>query len=187
MAVTGPVSPSKARVFGRTLNDLQRRFGLSTAAHGYNTSMAVDLDKAREICQLLKAQDPGCTSMRQCCFKVGVPPSTFIGWCDQDPELGKLYGAAADIATDLQFEEIDEIANEEPAVVEGRVDPGWVAWQRVRLDAKKWTKAKRNPKKYGDRVSQEISGKDGGPIQVRSLNDFYADLKPKDKSDGSNI
>jgi len=31
--------------------------------------------------------------------------------------------------------------------------------------------SKEAPKKYGDKISQEISGKDGGPIETKELSD----------------
>jgi hypothetical protein len=37
---------------------------------------------------------------------------------------------------------------------------------RVRIDARKWWASKVNKKDYGDRVSAEVSGPDGGPIQT---------------------
>lgn len=37
--------------------------------------------------------------------------------------------------------------------------------KRVRIDAYKWAAGKRKPKVYGDRVTQEHTGPDGGPIK----------------------
>jgi len=36
---------------------------------------------------------------------------------------------------------------------------------RLMIDARKWLASKLAPKKYGDKVSAELSGPDGGPIQ----------------------
>jgi hypothetical protein len=38
---------------------------------------------------------------------------------------------------------------------------------RLRVDARKWFAAKVAPKKYGEKVQQELSGPDGGPIQTK--------------------
>ena len=57
-------------------------------------------------------------------------------------------------------DEIVEIADTEP-------DPNRA---RVRIDARKWYAAKVNKKDYGDRVSAEVSGPDGGPIQPQATN-----------------
>lgn len=45
---------------------------------------------------------------------------------------------------------------------------------RLAVDALKWTLAKLHPKKYGDKVTAEITGKDGGPILYG-----WGDEKPK--------
>lgn len=37
---------------------------------------------------------------------------------------------------------------------------------RLQVDARKWYAAKAAPKKYGERVQAELSGPDGGPIQL---------------------
>jgi hypothetical protein len=36
------------------------------------------------------------------------------------------------------------------------------------IDAEKWQAGKELPKRYGDRVSAEITGADGGPLQVEA-------------------
>jgi hypothetical protein len=40
------------------------------------------------------------------------------------------------------------------------VDAGWVAWQRNRVDTRKWLLSKLQPKKYGDKttVDANLSG-----------------------------
>ena len=64
---------------------------------------------------------------------------------------------------------------------------------RVRIDTRKWIMAKRLPKKYGDRVTQEISGPNGGPIETKDLTDsarakalysFLAKVKAGGATDG---
>jgi len=43
---------------------------------------------------------------------------------------------------------------------------------KLRVDARKWLMAKRAPKKYGDRVTSEISGPEGKPIEVNTTTDL---------------
>ena len=40
---------------------------------------------------------------------------------------------------------------------------------RVKLAAYQWRASKLAPKKYGDRLTQEMVGKDGGPIEIADL------------------
>lgn len=58
-------------------------------------------------------------------------------------------------------------------IVERRLIPlssDTVAHKRLQVDTRKWYLAKVLPKIYGDRVTQEITGADGGPISVAAVN-----------------
>lgn len=54
---------------------------------------------------------------------------------------------------------------------------GWVAngeaiqRSKVRVDTRKWLMSKMLPKKYGDKVTNELTGADGGPIEFSRMND----------------
>src|SRR5699024_11757761 len=60
------------------------------------------------------------------------------------------------------FEEIFEIAD--TAIP----DAAEVAKARLRVDTRKWALARMNPRKYGDKVTNELVGKDGGAIQIET-------------------
>jgi hypothetical protein len=45
---------------------------------------------------------------------------------------------------------------------------------RLRVDTRKWLIARMAPKKYGDRVTNEVVGKDGGPIETAQVTDIDA-------------
>lgn len=47
-----------------------------------------------------------------------------------------------------------------------RTDQDVIARSRLRVDARKWYASKLAPKKYGDKITQEISGPDGGAVQI---------------------
>jgi hypothetical protein len=49
------------------------------------------------------------------------------------------------------------------------VDHDHIARSRLRVDTRKWLLAKVLPKIYGDRVTNEHVGKDGGPVQLRQV------------------
>ena len=58
-------------------------------------------------------------------------------------------------------------------IVEKRLIPlssDTVAHKRLQVDTRKWYLSKVLPKIYGDKVMQEITGADGGPISVASVN-----------------
>ena len=85
------------------------------------------------------------------CISVEEMParSTLMDWLREDPKLAEQYARAREIQADYFAEEIVDIADTEP-------DPQ-VA--RVRMDARKWHASKTAPKKYGDKIYQEHSGK----------------------------
>jgi hypothetical protein len=47
-----------------------------------------------------------------------------------------------------------------------RTDQEVIGRSRLRVDARKWLLAKMLPKKYGDKIQQEVSGPDGEPLVV---------------------
>jgi len=108
--------------------------------------------------------------------------STFFSWIEEDIEKAKQYARVLNVRAHLKFDEIDDIVNEdcsytitdEQGNTVTRVDTGKIQHQRLKYDAVKWKIGKMNPKKYGDKIEQEITGK-GINIIVNSkeeLNDL---------------
>jgi hypothetical protein len=98
--------------------------------------------------------------------------STVCRWLDENAAFQDQYARARTVQADHFAEEIVAIADEEPIVrVNGEekdvsLDGGFVARQRLRVDARKWFASKVAPKKYGDKIDVEHSGRNGGPIQT---------------------
>jgi hypothetical protein len=74
-----------------------------------------------------------------------------------------------EISNKIRAEEITDIADEAPQTYrdvngEIRIDPAFVAKQKNRMDARKWEASKLKPKKYGEKLNLEATGKDGGPL-----------------------
>jgi hypothetical protein len=68
------------------------------------------------------------------------------------------YTKAREEQADTNADEILEIADERPPEFKdnkGRVylDQTYIAWQKNRIDARKWTAMKLKPKKYGDKLA----------------------------------
>lgn len=96
-------------------------------------------------------------SLRSICKAPGFPSvGTVLAWCAAEPEWAEQYARARKAGDDAMAEDIQAIADDED------LDPND---KRVRIDARKWLMAKRQPKKYGDKV---LHGQDpdSGPIQV---------------------
>ena len=99
-------------------------------------------------------------SLRFALSQIPLSSSTFFIWIEEDPEKSKHYAYVTDIRTELKFESIEQDYSEEPQrdAETGRIDSAWVQLQRLKIDSKKWELSKLNPKKYGDKIQQELSG-----------------------------
>lgn len=91
---------------------------------------------------------------------------TFYKWLNDDDEKSKQYARACEIRADLIFEDIlhiaDDVSKDSKTVdISGieieTIDKENIQRSRLRVDARKWIVSKMNPKKYGDRVQQDIN------------------------------
>ena len=74
----------------------------------------------------------------------------------ENPALREKYAEACEDRADLLAEEIERLADEEiPADLDGPSKSAWIQWQRLRVDARKWTASKLRPKQWGDRLITE--------------------------------
>ena len=99
--------------------------------------------------------------------KAGVLPaqSTVYEWLLRHPSFSEQYARAREEQADTNADEILDIADEMPPEYTDKdgktsLDQTYIAWQKNRIEARKWTAAKLRPKKYGDRVALE--GVEGG-------------------------
>lgn len=102
---------------------------------------------AADICSMLANGE----SLRKVCERPGMPAkATVFRWLAQHEEFRDQYAKATDTRADAIFEEMLDIADSvaEEAAAVGKA--------RLRIDTRKWALARMNPKKYGDKVSQEI-------------------------------
>ncbi len=99
-------------------------------------------------------------SLHRICADETMPPEqTVYRWLNDFEAFRENYERARDRRADRFADEIIEIVDEED-------DP---ARARGRMDARKWAASKLQPKKYGDKVTNEHTGKDGGPIETRDI------------------
>ena len=59
-------------------------------------------------------------------------------------------------------------------MVDIKIDSGYVAYQKQRIEARKWTAMKLKPKKYGDRVVH--GGDDDNPVIVEANLNVFGEL-----------
>jgi len=114
---------------------------------------------AADICSLLADGE----SLRKVCERPGMPnKATVFRWLAQHAEFRDQYAKATETRADAIFEEMFDIADD---VIP---DSAEVAKARLRVDTRKWALARMNPRKYGDKVTNELVGKDGGAIQIET-------------------
>ena len=95
--------------------------------------------------------------MTQICLKPGMPSRPAVQrWMDERAELRAEYVRARELQADAYVDQMLRIADTAS-------DAGLA---RVQVEARKWAASKLHWKKYGDKVTQEISGPEGGPVQV---------------------
>jgi hypothetical protein len=88
-------------------------------------------------------------SVRQACKDHGVTRSELYLDLAADEAFADHYARALTIRADDQFDEIIEIADGK-AIEDGKVAD--VHRDRLRVDTRKWTLARMNPRKYGDKI-----------------------------------
>jgi len=95
----------------------------------------------------------GGKSLREICKAAEMPArETFLRWVAKDEALALRYAEAQNLRAEHYFDEIIDIADK-------GVDPQKT---RVQIDARKWVLARMNPKKYGEKLTQEVTGEGGG-------------------------
>ncbi|WP_097504109.1 ubiquitin carboxyl-hydrolase [Escherichia coli] len=115
---------------------------------------------ADDICALLASGE----SLVKVCKRPGMPAkATVFRWLSEHDDFRDKYAKATEARADSIFEEIFEIAD--TAIP----DAAEVAKARLRVDTRKWALARMNPRKYGDKVTNELVGKDGGATRLFQL------------------
>lgn len=129
---------------------------------------------AAEICRRISSGE----SLRAVTASEGMPNmATVIRWLADEryADFRARYTHARDVQADLLAEEILQIAddgrNDTYIDEDGQRRTDWdvVARSKLRIDARKWYASKVAPKKYGDKLTQEHTGADGGPLQITWL------------------
>jgi hypothetical protein len=147
---------------------------------------------ALELCDRLIAIG----SLRTVCEADDMPSKTTVfRWIlkAEEEDANEIYSQFSDqyararkLSKDFRFDELDHALddaakspvlddNGEPIVIDGKVlttvTSQSVQYARLKLDSFKWQSSKEDPKKYGDKVTAEHTGKDGGPISLNIADD----------------
>ena len=90
--------------------------------------------------------------------------ATFYQWLEADEEKTKRYVRACELRADVIFEQIIEIADHSDEDHTPFTGSNIVQRDRLKIDARKWIVAKLHPKKYSDRVYQDITTHQEQPL-----------------------
>lgn len=117
-------------------------------------------------------------SLRTICSDDDMPDkSTVFRWLAKHEEFATKYARAREVQAEAIFDEMLDIADDgsndwmEKRNADGEV----IGWQEngealrrsdLRIKTRQWVASKLLPKKYGDRQQMEVSGPDGGALQV---------------------
>jgi hypothetical protein len=90
------------------------------------------------------------------------------GWVVDDLNgFASHYARARRIGYERLAEDLLEITDSPVNSLDnGATDSGAVNKQRLQVDTRKWLLSKMLPKVYGDRIHTELTGADGGPVQI---------------------
>jgi hypothetical protein len=125
-----------------------------------------------EICARIIAGE----SLRSICQDDHMPgQSTVFEWLENSAyaDFRSRYAQARARAAEAFEDEIIDVAR--TATAED------AAAKRLHVDTLKWVMSKRAPKVYGDKITQEHTGPDGGPVQVSEVRRVI--VRPPDKKE----
>lgn len=133
---------------------------------------------AKEICTKLANG----RTLRDVCRDEGMPAEATVRlWALEDREgFSAQYTQAREIGYMAMADELVEIAddgtndwmerqNSDGTTGDTVLNGEHIQRSRLRTDTRKWLLSKALPKMYGDKVTQEITGKDGGAIETKDM------------------
>ena len=151
-------------------------------------------DRAVVSAEVFKLLSEG-KSLTWICKQPGMPQSsTFLDWIEEDPALAEQYARARERGYALLADELIAISDETDTEVEVQetdaegnplvradgspvlkrvrvpLSSDVIARNRLRVDTRKWMLSKMLPKVYGEKVTQEVTGKDGAPLVLNAVN-----------------
>ena len=112
-------------------------------------------------------------TLKAACNANGIEPRTWFNWreAEENSALAHAHEIAVSLGHDAIAEECLDIIDTEAERISDRDgntrrDPAHVAWLRNRAETRMRLLSKWSPAKYGDNAALQITGRDGGAIQV---------------------
>ena len=114
--------------------------------------------------------------MSDICRDIGVSRPTLTEWINSDPDRQARSDRARIEAAAAYVEAAER------AILDAPSDSTELTRARELAHHFRWKAARSNPRRYGDRVTQEITGADGGPIQTASITIDASALDPDQRA-----
>lgn len=129
--------------------------------------MARPSDFTPELAETICSSLVSGLSLRAVCRDEAMPHiSTIMRWIGDNEAFREQYAKATEERATGMFEDMFEIAD----FVDK--DPAAVSKAKLQVDVRKWALARMNPKKYGDKLTTELTGADGGPVKTDAVVDW---------------
>ncbi len=129
-----------------------------------------------EVAEKIIVRMAGGESLRSICRETVFPAfPTVMRWITEKPEFAAAYQVAQDCRAQVIFDEILELADRPVMGTRVKIlaDGGkettlcdQVERSKLQVHAREWILARMAPKRFGNRVLNEITGADGGPLEV---------------------
>jgi len=131
----------------------------------------------KQMADIICIRLSGGESLKEIVRAEGMPDrATVYRWLLEQPAFCDMYTRAREEQADTLADEIVAIADESPEVnevkdkegnvIDIKIDSGYVAYQKQRIEARKWTAMKLKPRKYGDKL--ELAGDPNSPIKIEA-------------------
>ena len=121
-------------------------------------------------------------TLREICRDPDMPDEKAVRlWAmdeERAPEFVPQYARARELGYESIAEQILGFGLDDYKGPDGFVDNGEIQRLRLLSDNRKWLLSKMQPKRYGDKVTQEITGEDGGALITR-IELVPVDVRPK--------
>lgn len=146
-----------------------------------------DEEKAEAQARIVELMCEGRTLSSICRDEPGMPARQRVyEWIEADPEFAKAMDRARDLGADAIAEEALRIADTTEEGVELEIGSegttkekrgDMLGHRKLRVETRLKLLAKWHPQRYGDKVTAEHVGKDGGPVQFERIERVIVDAK----------
>jgi hypothetical protein len=136
---------------------------------------------AEEICRRLSDGEP----LEKICRDDHMPASrTVSDWKRANEAFSADFACAREAGFDKIAAECLDIADETASdTIQGengdRANTEWISRSKLRIETRLKLLAKWDPKRYGDKVTNELTGAGGGPVQIAEIRRVVIDVPQK--------